>query len=112
NFRILSAESLRYCLDEADLEGKWPQEYARSIVHYELFRREPYLAGTESRRRRHPGLLELDPAPRFDLVIADEAHHLRTPGTGSHRLIEHLCFTADAVLMLSATPVQIDADNL
>lgn len=113
NFRVLSADSLRYCLDEADLEGEWPQEYARSIVHYELFRREPYLVGGDDKRRRHRrGLLELDPAARFDLVIADEAHHLRTPGTGSHRLIEHLCLTAEAVLMLSATPVQVDADNL
>jgi superfamily II DNA or RNA helicase len=113
NFRVLSADSLRYCLDEADLEGEWPQEYARSIVHYELFRREPYLVGGDDKRRRHHrGLLELDPAASFDLVIADEAHHLRTPGTGSHRLIEHLCLTAEAVLMLSATPVQVDADNL
>ena len=112
SFRVLSAETLRYCLDEADLEGEWPEEYARSIVHYELFRREQYLVGDDSGRRHRSGLLELDPAPRFDLVIADEAHHLRTPGTGSHRLVEHLCLTAEAVLMLSATPVQVDADNL
>jgi hypothetical protein len=112
NFRVLSAESLRYCLDETDLGGEWPPEYSRAIVHYELFRREHYLVGRDGRRRRHRGLLELDPPPRFDLVIADEAHHLRTPGSGSHRLIEHLCLTADAVLMLSATPVQIHADNL
>ena len=111
NFRVLTAESLRYCLDETDLEGEWPQEYARSIVHYELFRLEPYLAGLDG-RRRHRGLLELEPPAQFDLVIADEAHHLRTPGTGSHRLIEHLCLTAEAVLMLSATPVQIHSDNL
>jgi hypothetical protein len=73
---------------------------------------EPYLTGVDGRTRRHPGLLELDPAPHFDLVIADEAHHLRTPGTGSHRLMEYLCDVAEAVLMLSATPVQVSADNL
>lgn len=113
NFRILSADSLRYCLDETHYGGEWPAEYARSIVHYELFRREPYLLGDSGNRgRRHRGLLELDPPPRFDLVIADEVHHLRTPGTGSHRLIEHLCLTAEAVVMLSATPIQVDADNL
>jgi SNF2 family DNA or RNA helicase len=112
SFRVLSADSLRYCLDETDLEGEWPQEYARSIVHYELFCREPYLVGSDARRRRRRGLLELDPPPRFQLVIADEAHHLRTPGTGTHRLIEHLCLTAEAVLMLSATPVQVHEDNL
>jgi ATP-dependent helicase HepA len=111
NFRVLTAQSLRYCLDETANEGGWPQEYARSIVHYELFRTEPYLVGTDG-RRRHPGLLELEPPAQFNLVIADEAHHLRTPGTGSHQLIERLCLTADAVLMLSATPVQVHRDNL
>jgi len=112
DFRILTPELLRYCLDETDLDGEWPLEYSRAIVHYELFRMEQYLVGTDERRRRHRGLLELEPPPQFNLVIADEAHHLRTPGTGSHRLIEHLCFNAVAILMLSATPVQIHADNL
>lgn len=111
-FRVLDARSLRYCLDEVALEGSWPSEYPRTIVHYELARMEPYLTGVDGRTRRHPGLLELDPAPQFDLVIADEAHHLRTPGTGSHRLMEYLCDVAEAVLMLSATPVQVSADNL
>ncbi len=111
-FRVLDARSLRYCLDEASLEGTWPSEYSRTIVHYELARMEPYLTGVDGRSRRHPGLLEIDPAPHFDLVIADEAHHLRTPGTGSHRLMEYLCDVAEAVLMLTATPVQVSADNL
>jgi len=112
DFRVLTAESLRYCLDETDAGGEWPPEYARSIVHYELIRLDPYLYGTEGRRRRHRGLLDLEPPAQFNLVIADEAHHLRTPGTSSHQLIEHLCQTAEAVLMLSATPVQIHSDNL
>jgi SNF2 family DNA or RNA helicase len=111
NFRVLTAQQLRYCLDETADEGEWPQEYARSIVHYQLFRMEPYLVGTGG-RRRHRGLLELEPPAQFNLVIADEAHHLRTPGTGSYQLIERLCLTAEAVLMLSATPVQVHRDNL
>lgn len=111
-FRVLDARTLRYCLDEVALEGTWPSEYSRAIVHYELARMEPYLTGVDGRSRRHPGLFELDPPPHFDLVIADEAHHLRTPGTGSHRLMEYLCDVAEAVLMLSATPVQVSADNL
>ncbi len=112
SFRILSPESLRYCLDESARDGEWPAEYARAIVHYELFRMEQYLQGTAGPRHRHRGLLELDPPPQFNLVIADEAHHLRTPETGSHALIEHLCLNAEAVLMLSATPVQLHSDNL
>ena len=112
SFRILSPESLRYCLDEVARDGEWPAEYARAIVHYELFRMEQYLQGTSGRRHRHHGLLELEPPPQFNLVIADEAHHLRTPETSSHALVEHLCLNAEAVLMLSATPVQLHSDNL
>ena len=110
-FRVLTSETLRYCLDESNLEGQWPEEYSRAIVHYELFRMERYLTGTDH-TRNHRGLLELEPSPQFDLVVADEAHHLRTPGTSSHQLIERLCLTAEAVLMLSATPVQTDRGNL
>lgn len=112
DFRILNAGSLRYCLDEVALEGVWPAEYSRAIVHYELARMEPYLMGTDVRGRHHMGLLELNPAPQFDLIIADEAHHLRTPGTGQHQLMEYLCDVGEAVLMLSATPVQVSTDNL
>ena len=108
DFRLLTAQGLRYCLDEVRLEGQWPLEYARSIVHYELFRLEPYLTGDAT----HPGLLELDPPPWFDLVIADEAHHLRTPGTGSHRLIQHLAELSEGLLLLTATPVQLRSDDL
>lgn len=112
DFRILDSGALRYCLDEVHTEGIWPAEYGRAIVHYELARREPYLTGDDIRGRHRPGLLELDPPPRLDLVIADEAHHLRTPGTGSHNLMQYLCDTAEAVIMLSATPVQVSSDNL
>jgi hypothetical protein len=68
SFRVLSADSLRYCLDEADLEGEWPQEYARSIVHYELVRLEPYLVGSDARRRRRRGLLQRCSMRRWELV--------------------------------------------
>ncbi len=112
HFRILSARDLRYCLSETMLEGEWPEEFSRSIVHYELARLEPYLVGGESRGRPAPGLLSLDPAPRFDFVIADEAHHVRTPGSGSHTLMQFLCDVSETVLMLSATPVQLHAHNL
>ena len=50
------------------------------------------------------------PAGDFDLVIADEAHHLRTPGSNRFAAARALCRTT-RVLLLSATPVQnSDAD--
>ena len=45
-------------------------------------------------------------------MITDEAHHVRNSGDWRPSLIERLCLTAEAVLMLSATPVQIHRENL
>lgn len=112
DFRPLSAENLRYCLEETHLDGVWPAQYSRAIVHLELLRQEPYLNGVKSRPYPKQGLLTLDPPPHINLLIVDEAHHLRTPGTLSHQLARFLCDTSDAVLFLSATPVHVGSENL
>ncbi len=109
-FRPLTSETLRYCLQEAHLDGAWPSQYGRAIVHLELLRTDDNLQGVDGTRR--PGLLALDPAPRFDLVIVDEAHHLRNPGTNSHELARFLSDASEAVLFLSATPVHLGSRNL
>jgi SNF2 family DNA or RNA helicase len=110
-FQILTPESLRYCLDETHLDGVWPPQYARAIVNYELFRLDDYLHGTEGRKPK-PGLTQLDPPPAFDLVVVDEAHHFRNPAANSHQLAEALCDAAEAVVFLTATPVQLGSENL
>ncbi|MBV9279329.1 MAG: hypothetical protein JOZ41_04540, partial [Chloroflexi bacterium] len=53
-----------------------------------------------------------DPPPHFDLVIVDEAHHIRNPGTNSHELARLLCDVSEAVIFLSATPVHLGSSNL
>lgn len=112
DFRPLSAENLRYCLEETHLDGVWPAQYSRAIVHLELLRQEPYLRGVKSKPYPKQGLMTLEPPPHFTLLIVDEAHHLRTPGTLSHQLARFLCEISDAVLFLSATPVHVGSDNL
>jgi len=112
DFRPLTSESLRYCLDETHLDGFWPAQYSRSIVHLELLRQEPYLHGVKSKTYPKHGLISLEPPPHFTLLIVDEAHHLRTPGTLSHQLAQFLCDNSDAVLFLSATPVHVGSKNL
>lgn len=112
DFRPLSAENLRYCLEETHLDGVWPAQYSRAIVHLELFRQEPYLRGVKTRAYPKKGLMTLEPPPHFTLLIVDEAHHLRTPGTLSHQLARFLCEISDAVLFLSATPVHLGSENL
>jgi superfamily II DNA/RNA helicase len=55
-------------------------------------------------------LLEI--RPHFDIVIVDEAHYLKNPESVSRDLGEVLCELADAVLFLSATPLQLGTNDL
>ncbi|NQS96829.1 MAG: DEAD/DEAH box helicase family protein [candidate division Zixibacteria bacterium] len=50
--------------------------------------------------------------PHFDIVVMDEAHYLRNPETYSSELGEVLSSLADAMLFLSATPLQIGTPDL
>ena len=63
--------------------------------------------------RNSPDLEALTKAqPRFDLVIVDEAHYLRNPGTRSHTLGQLLGDWAEALVFLSATPLNLGSDDL
>lgn len=50
--------------------------------------------------------------PSLDLLIVDEAHRLRNPGTLQHRLGRLLCDLSDHRIFLTATPVQNSLDDL
>ena len=112
-FIHLDGKMLRYCINETSLEGAWPEQYQKVIIPYSLFD-ESLLYGTSSRGagKRRKGLLELDPSPRFDLVIVDEAHHIRNTETYAHRSVRFFCDNAEAVLFLTATPIQLGNDDL
>ena len=116
DFRPLTPEGLRYCIDETHRDGSWPAQYARAIVPLELLRKGNYLDGKNKDGTDitpvRPVLLTLDPPPRFGLVIFDEAHHLRNRETNSHKAAHFLCDVSEAVLFLSATPVHIGSENL
>ncbi len=88
DFYVLSPESIRYCLRETDYNGAWPAKYSRAIVNLELLRNPDYLFGLQGRYSR-PGLATLNAPTKFDLIIFDEAHHLRNPETNSHQLPGH-----------------------
>jgi SNF2 family DNA or RNA helicase len=51
-------------------------------------------------------------SPPLDMVIIDEGHHMRNPGTLNHRLGLALSETADSMLMLTATPVHLGNQDL
>ncbi len=105
-FTPLDGDLFRHCIRELDMEGEWPDKYKKAIVPYSLFDRDNVL-GTSRRK----GLVQVDP-PKFDLVIVDEAHHIRNTATYAYRSASHFCDAAEAVVMLTATPVQLQYDDL
>ncbi len=112
-FTHLDGGTLRYCINEMDMDGVWPDQYQRVIIPYSLFD-EVLLYGTQpnAKRKSRKGLLELDPPPRFDLVIVDEAHHIRNQATYSHKAVRFFCDHAEAVVFLTATPIQLGSNDL
>lgn len=106
DFEALDGTTLRSRLKEADLEGQWSRKHNYVILPFSLFNSD-LVEG-----KKPKGLLNLDPPPKFDLIIVDEAHHLRNSDTWLHRGVSLLCEHAQAVIFLSATPIQLGADDL
>ena len=111
-FTPLDGKTLRYCLDQTDLDGEWPDRYGRAIVPYSLFNEGMLLGATAPGRRLVKGLLDLDAPPRFDLLIVDEAHNARNQETQLHQGLRVLADNAEAVVLITATPVQLGTDDL
>ncbi len=112
-FVTLSSKDLRHCLDQTDLDGEWPERYARAILPFSLVN-DNLLYGFPTRRdaTRSKGLLTLDTPPRFDLLIVDEAHNARNTDTNLHQGLKLLADNAEAVVLLTATPVQLGTGDL
>lgn len=89
--------------DLADLADRWEKG------------EDPHLSGIVSiNALRDRDLLErlTACAPRFDLVIVDEAHALRNSGTTSHLLGHLLSDWSDYLVFLSATPLNLRHSDL
>jgi superfamily II DNA or RNA helicase/uncharacterized protein YuzE len=112
-FVSLDGPLLRHCVNETDIDGEWPEQYAKAILPFSLFDSE-FVFGRNGRGKKTSGtgLLALNPPPRFDLVIVDEAHHIRNSETFLHQGVRYFCDNAQAVLLLTATPVQLGSDDL
>lgn len=112
NFTPLDGALLRHCLHETDLEGEWPEQYAKAILPFSLFDSDLVFGPSGKKSKKDKGLLALDPPPAFDLVIVDEAHHIRNADTFLHQGVRYFCDNARAVLLMTATPVQIGSRDL
>jgi ATP-dependent helicase HepA len=112
HFLPLDGSLLRHCIKETHLSGEWPVQYEKVILPTSLFDSDLLFGKSGRGKARDVGLLELDPPPKFDLVIVDEAHHIRNSETFLHQAVRYFADNAEAVLFLSATPVQLGRDDL
>jgi hypothetical protein len=97
-FDILDAPTLRHFIQQYQQFGG--QMRRRAIVSLELLRR-PEFADQIEEQHMH-----------FDLVIVDEAHHCRNSTTRSNEIATILSENSDAMLLLTATPLQTGNQDL
>jgi superfamily II DNA or RNA helicase len=96
----------RFSIDCEILDGTTFRERARDIATQPL---EPVRAiASIELLRRGENLDALDEhKPRFDVVIADEAHHFRNSGTSQNMLGDLLASLSETVVFLTATPLNL-----
>ncbi len=98
NFDIVGAKELRRAL-KATLKKKEFPEFN-------------WIIGFESVRQPDLAALIDDLKPSIDLLILDEAHRVRNRGTLQYKAANALCECADAIVFLTATPVQTGIEDL
>ena len=96
DFEVLDSRRLDYCIKEFDREGEWPKKYEKVIL--------PFSVCDEKMLKK---LGHLDRIPQFDLLIIDEAHHIRNPLAIRHKVAKVFCDAASAIVFLTATPLQL-----
>ncbi len=113
DFTHLDGKTLRYCINEMHLDGVWSEQYQKIILPYSLLDKTLLFGPGASRKRKsRQGLIDLNPPPHFDLVIVDEAHHIRNQNTANHEAVRFFCENAEAAVFLTATPIQLDSHDL
>jgi hypothetical protein len=114
DFTQLDGRMLAECISETDRDGEWPERHSKTIIPYSLFGEDSIMGRGSRSGKKHKdiGLSELDPLPHFDLVIVDEAHNIRNANTWAYRGVEFFCRNADAVIFLTATPLQNSNNDL
>lgn len=116
DFIPLNSSEFRQIIDDTAYEEEWPSKYSKIIVPYSILDSKIY-NGDKGGRIDHIGLAELDHEPHFDLVVVDEAHHIRNGSMEkekafAYKCVKYFCDHADAVVMLTATPLQTGDDDL
>ena len=111
-FIPLTGKDLQFCIEETDMNGDWPSRFKRCIIPYSLFDDELLTGTKRNTNTKRKGLLTLDPPPRFDLIIVDEAHHIKNPATSRNKVVNYFVQNSNAVVFLTATPLELGSDDL
>lgn len=102
DFYVHDGKSLSFLLNEIKETGKI--HYTHSIVSEQLFRGEKY-------QQLLKECLEERGEAFFSLLIVDECHHYRNPGTNTNKFGNLLSLCSERVVMLSATPFNLRSDD-
>lgn len=110
HFVSVDKQTLLRVMDQNNRELRWPTHYRKLVIPYSIMDEQLY-EGTDDQFNEHVSLQTLEPQPHFDLVIIDEAHHIRNGSMEkekafNYKCVRHFCEHADAVVMLTATPIQ------
>lgn len=102
DFYIHDGKSLEFLLNEIKDSGKI--YYTHSIVSEQLFRGKKYQELLKK-------CLEEKGEAFLSLLIVDECHHYRNPGTNTNKFGSLLSLCSERVVMLSATPFNLRSED-
>ena len=91
------------------------QDFTKFLIRHEEYGEAEKLKGIISLQTLRASRVIEDlrhTEPHFDMVIVDEAHHMRNPQTLSSELGEVLSELADGMVFLTATPLQLGTPDL
>ena len=110
HFVSVDKQSLLRIMDQNNRDSQWPIHSKKLVIPYSIMDEQLY-EGKDDTIVAHTSLMQLDPPPHFDLVIIDEAHHIRNGSMEkekafNYKCVRYFCEHSDAVVMLTATPIQ------
>ena len=106
-FKAINGTEFKTIIDDAERYDWDMDEYGKIIIPYSLFTEDKL-----KKNRSCKGLLNLETPPKFDLVIVDEAHHIRNSSTHAYEAVKFFVDNAEAAVFLTATPIQMGEEDL
>lgn len=109
-FTPIDGKTFRALLNEYNRSGELHEKYNKIIIPFSILQNEEFIM--RHKGKKHVGLYDLDPSLHFDMLIVDEAHHIRNRDTNTHNAVKYFADHSDIVVFLTATPIQTSDRNL